>query len=88
MTKRFMAYVVLYCVLLIFSAGCRRIPLYDRSTSVNIVIDLDRELDHEIVMTVDKPLEKIYTDGDRDFWMTSQEALEYGMIDEILTKRK
>ena len=35
-----------------------------------------------------QPLEKIYADGDRDFWMTSQEALEYGMIDEILTKRK
>ena len=33
-------------------------------------------------------LEKIYADGDRDFWMTSQEALEYGMIDEILTRRK
>ncbi|MBR5029045.1 MAG: ATP-dependent Clp protease proteolytic subunit, partial [Bacteroidales bacterium] len=26
-------------------------------------------------------------DGDRDYWMTSQEALEYGMIDEILSKR-
>ena len=35
-----------------------------------------------------QPLEKIYADGDRDFWMSSQEALEYGMIDEILTKRK
>lgn len=35
-----------------------------------------------------QPIEKIYADGDRDFWMTSQEALEYGMIDEILTKRK
>ena len=35
-----------------------------------------------------QPLEKIYADGDRDFWMTSQEALEYGMIDEILTKKK
>ena len=35
-----------------------------------------------------QPLEKIFADGDRDFWMTSQEALEYGMIDEILTKRK
>ena len=34
-----------------------------------------------------QPIEKIYTDGDRDFWMTSQEALEYGMIDEILTKK-
>ena len=32
-------------------------------------------------------IEKIYADGDRDFWMTSQEALEYGMIDEILTKK-
>lgn len=35
-----------------------------------------------------QPLERIYVDGDRDFWMTSAEALEYGMIDEILTKKK
>lgn len=34
-----------------------------------------------------KPLETIVADGDRDFWMTSAEALEYGMIDEILTKK-
>lgn len=27
-------------------------------------------------------------DGDRDYWMTSKEALEYGMIDEILSKKK
>ena len=32
-------------------------------------------------------LEKIYADGDRDFWMNAKEALEYGMVDEILTKR-
>ena len=35
-----------------------------------------------------QPVERIYADGDRDFWMNSQEALEYVMIDEILTKRK
>ena len=35
-----------------------------------------------------QPLERIFADGDRDFWMTSQEALEYGMIDEILRKKK
>lgn len=34
------------------------------------------------------PIEKIKQDADRDYWMTSQEALEYGMIDKILTKRK
>jgi ATP-dependent Clp protease protease subunit len=31
-----------------------------------------------------QPFEKIISDADRDFWMTSQEALEYGMIDNIL----
>ena len=36
-----------------------------------------------------KPYATIEADGDRDFWMSSSEALEYGMIDEILTgKRK
>jgi len=35
-----------------------------------------------------QPIERIYADGDRDFWLDSQEALEYGMIDEILTKKK
>ena len=34
-----------------------------------------------------QPIEKIYADGDRDFWMNAKEALDYGMVDEILTKR-
>lgn len=32
-------------------------------------------------------LEQIERDADRDFWMTSQEALEYGLIDQVLIKR-
>ena len=35
-----------------------------------------------------KPYEKIWADSDRDYWMTAQEAKEYGMIDQILEKRK
>ena len=31
--------------------------------------------------------EKVLNDGDRDFWMTSEEAKEYGMIDQVLTKK-
>ena len=30
------------------------------------------------------PFERIEKDSDRDYWMTSQEALEYGMIDKVL----
>ncbi len=34
-----------------------------------------------------QPFEKVFADADRDFWMTSEEAKDYGMIDEILTRR-
>ncbi len=32
--------------------------------------------------------EKVLADADRDFWMTSQEAKDYGMVDEILSSKK
>ncbi|MBQ8452504.1 MAG: ATP-dependent Clp endopeptidase proteolytic subunit ClpP [Prevotella sp.] len=31
--------------------------------------------------------EKVWADSDRNYWMTAQEALEYGMIDQVLTKK-
>ncbi|MGN1214640.1 MAG: ATP-dependent Clp endopeptidase proteolytic subunit ClpP [Candidatus Cryptobacteroides sp.] len=34
-----------------------------------------------------QPYEKVFADADRDYWMTAREALEYGMVDEILTKK-
>ena len=34
-----------------------------------------------------KPFEEVERDSDRDFWMTADEAKEYGMIDEILMKK-
>ena len=30
----------------------------------------------------------IHNDSDRDYWMTSTEAKDYGMIDEVLEKKK
>ena len=35
-----------------------------------------------------QPYEKVAADGDRDFWMTAEEAKAYGMVDEILARRK
>ena len=32
--------------------------------------------------------DKVWADSDRDYWMTSQEALEYGMIDRIYSKNE
>lgn len=33
-------------------------------------------------------IEKVAKDADRDYWMTAEEAKEYGMIDEVMMKNK
>ena len=34
------------------------------------------------------PFDKVWADSDRDYWMSAQEAKEYGMIDQVFEKRK
>ncbi|MDC0189442.1 ATP-dependent Clp protease proteolytic subunit [Flavobacteriales bacterium] len=45
---------------------------------------LKKELYDIIANHSNKDYDQVTKDGDRDFWMTSNEALKYGMIDEIL----
>lgn len=35
-----------------------------------------------------QPYAKVAANGERNFWMTAKEALEYGMVDQILTKKE
>lgn len=49
---------------------------------------LKKELYEIIAKHSGQKYEKVWDDGDRDFWMTSEEAKEYGMIDEVLLKNK
>ncbi|HBN85326.1 MAG TPA: ATP-dependent Clp protease proteolytic subunit, partial [Clostridiales bacterium] len=35
-----------------------------------------------------QPLEKVERDVERDYFMTAQEALEYGLIDKVMTNRQ
>jgi ATP-dependent Clp protease protease subunit len=36
----------------------------------------------------DKPAEKVMNDATRDLWLSAEEALEYGIIDEIVKTKK
>lgn len=45
---------------------------------------LKKELYDILAIHSGQSYEKIWHDADRDYWMTSQEARDYGMIDEIL----
>jgi len=49
---------------------------------------LKKELYEIIALHSNQTYEKIWKDADRDYWMTSEEAKEYGMIDEVLTRNK
>jgi ATP-dependent Clp protease protease subunit len=49
---------------------------------------LKKELYDIIAKHSGKDYEQVWKDSDRDYWMTAQEAKEYGMVDEILTGKK
>ena len=49
---------------------------------------LKKELYTIIAEHSHNPFERIEKDSDRDYWMTADEALEYGMIDKILFNEK
>lgn len=50
------------------------------------IMKLKKELYEIIALHTGNPYEKVEKDADRDYWMTSLEAKDYGMIDEILQK--
>lgn len=52
------------------------------------ILSLRKELYEIIALHSEKPFEKIEKDSDRDYWMTSEEAKDYGMIDMVLKKNE
>jgi ATP-dependent Clp protease protease subunit len=60
----------------------------DMEISLKLIMSLKEELYTILANNTGKTYEEIERDSDRDYWMTAQQALEYGLIDEILTKRK
>ena len=49
---------------------------------------LKKELYDIIAYHSGKPYDKVWEDSDRDYWMIASEAKEYGMIDEVLERKK
>ncbi|MDR4988368.1 MAG: ATP-dependent Clp endopeptidase proteolytic subunit ClpP [Bacteroidales bacterium] len=49
---------------------------------------IKKELYEIIALHARQDYEKIWKDADRDYWMTAEEARDYGMIDEVLISNK
>lgn len=58
----------------------------DLEIAAREILKVKKELYTIISNHSGKTIEEIEKDSDRDYWMTSEEALQYGMIDKVLKK--
>ena len=59
----------------------------DIKIQADLILRTRDNLNRILAENTGKPIEQIALDTERDNFMTSQQALEYGLIDKILTKR-
>ncbi|MBP5170829.1 MAG: ATP-dependent Clp endopeptidase proteolytic subunit ClpP [Bacteroidales bacterium] len=60
----------------------------DMEITVREIQKLKKELYQIIADHSGQPFEQIEKDSDRDYWMSSYEAKEYGMIDDVMLKNR
>jgi len=64
---------------------------HGQASDIEITANEIKKLKNELYLIISehsgKSFDEVWKDGDRDYWMTSKEAKEYGMIDEILQKK-
>ena len=60
----------------------------DIEIQAKLITDMRNQINGLLADFTKKDIEQISVDTDRDFWMTAQEALEYGIVDEVLTQRE
>jgi ATP-dependent Clp protease protease subunit len=60
----------------------------DMEIEAKEINSLKKELYEIISDRTGQTYDKVHKDSDRDYWMTAQDAKKYGMIDEIILKRK
>jgi ATP-dependent Clp protease, protease subunit len=51
------------------------------------ILRMRQQLNEMLAARTGQPIEKIQKDTDRDFWMSAQEAKEYGLIDRVIEER-
>ena len=60
----------------------------DVERTVEYMFKLKKRLISILAHHTGKTVEQIQADSDRDYWITAQEAKEYGLVDEVVKSRK
>jgi len=59
----------------------------DMEISYNLIKQMQKELYDILAKHSGQTYDKIQEDSDRDYWMVADEAKEYGLIDEVLSRK-
>jgi len=60
----------------------------DVERQVEFMFKLKRRLESIIALHTGKPVEQVHNDADRDYYMSAEEAKNYGLVDEVVKSRK
>jgi ATP-dependent Clp protease, protease subunit len=68
--------------------GGVRGPATDINIEANEIIKMRERINRIIARETGQPLEKVERDTDRNYWMSADEAVAYGMVHRIITDLK
>ena len=60
----------------------------DISIQAQEILKTKKLLNEILAKHTGQPLEKVERDTDRDYYLSAQEALEYGLIDQVVTREE
>jgi ATP-dependent Clp protease, protease subunit len=69
------------------SSGTRG-KVTDQEIDLREALRVKKMLEEIMARNTGQKLSKIHTDMERDFWMTAQEAVKYGVVDKVIDTRK
>jgi len=67
------------------SAGFSGTPS-DIEITAREVLKSRQKLDEILAEATGKPVEQVHKDTDRDYWMSADEAMQYGLVDHVIAK--
>ncbi len=60
----------------------------DIEIQARLIMQMREQLNQILADHTGQPMEKVTVDTERDFWMLAEEAKDYGIVDDILTRRE
>ena len=63
-------------------------PVSDISIEAKEIMKMQERINRTIARETGQPYERVVADTDRNFWMSAEEAMSYGLVSRIVNSEK